>query len=115
MTAPTAFVAGSSTNPHENPPTGAFRRRIPDRLPIAPGERGTAAGTHLWAVTEPDHDAPPIILTQDEAGALLQIPPRTLEDWRLTGYGPPWRKIGRHVRYERADVIAWFRSQPDHA
>jgi excisionase family DNA binding protein len=48
------------------------------------------------------------ILTPLEVAELLQIPVRTLEEWRLRKYGPPYRKLGRHVRYEINAVMAWF-------
>lgn len=44
----------------------------------------------------------------DVAEQLLQVSPRTLEDWRLTRSGPLFRKMGRHVRYELGSVMAWF-------
>jgi excisionase family DNA binding protein len=46
-------------------------------------------------------------LTQHEVAELLSLPERTLEDWRLTHTGPPYFKLGRHVRYEVQDVLAW--------
>lgn len=39
-------------------------------------------------------------LTQHELAELLQLPERTLEGWRLTHAGPPYMKLGRHVRYD---------------
>jgi hypothetical protein len=40
----------------------------------------------------------PVFLTQSEVAELLRLPVRTVEDWRLTRLGPPWVKLGRHVR-----------------
>jgi hypothetical protein len=40
----------------------------------------------------------PAFLTQAEVAVLLGVPERTLEGWRLTRSGPPWLKLGRHVR-----------------
>ena len=45
--------------------------------------------------------------TQAEIAEMLHVPERTLEDWRLTHHGPPYLKLGRHVRYDPADVYAW--------
>jgi excisionase family DNA binding protein len=53
----------------------------------------------------------PTFLTQRELADLLRLPERTLEDWRLTRHGPPYLKLGRHVRYDLADVVAWARGQ----
>jgi excisionase family DNA binding protein len=49
----------------------------------------------------------PTFLTQRELAELLRLPERTLEDWRLTNTGPPYLKLGRHVRYDVQDVLAW--------
>ena len=46
-------------------------------------------------------------LTQHELAELLRLPERTLEDWRLTHTGPPYLKLGRHVRYDVQDVLSW--------
>ncbi|WP_346231570.1 helix-turn-helix domain-containing protein [Parafrigoribacterium mesophilum] len=64
-----------------------------------------------------ENTAPPLprILTQNEVGKLLQISPRTLEDWRLTKSGPPYRKLGKHVRYELDAVMRWFEALETHA
>jgi predicted DNA-binding transcriptional regulator AlpA len=35
----------------------------------------------------------------------------TWEKKRLTGDGPPYLKIGRHVRYRPSDVEAWLAKQ----
>ena len=48
------------------------------------------------------------ILTPGQTAALLQVSPRTVEEWRRTKTGPPWRRMGRHVRYLRREVLAWF-------
>lgn len=41
----------------------------------------------------------------------LDIPVRTLGQWRYHGNGPPYVKVGRHVRYRREDVEAWLDDQ----
>jgi excisionase family DNA binding protein len=53
-----------------------------------------------------DEDAQ--IMTGQQVAELLQVSPRTLEEWRQTRTGPPWRRMGRHVRYLRREVLAWF-------
>jgi len=35
------------------------------------------------------------------------VPVMTVYGWNKTGDGPKRMKIGRHVRYRLADVIAW--------
>jgi len=49
----------------------------------------------------------PILMTTAEAAAFLSVSCRTLEDWRLRGGGPRFRKMGRLVRYHTADLIAF--------
>ena len=46
----------------------------------------------------------------DKAAAdLLDVTPGTLSVWRSTGrYNLPFVKIGRKVRYRRADLLAWL-------
>jgi hypothetical protein len=51
----------------------------------------------------------PAFLTQGEVSVLLGVPERTLEGWRLTKFGPPWLKFGRHVQFDRDDVLTWAR------
>lgn len=49
------------------------------------------------------------LLTDREVSALLGISTVTLCNWRATGKGPRYRKIGqRAVRYLRADVEAFI-------
>jgi hypothetical protein len=43
-------------------------------------------------------------LTTAQAAAYLGISPRTLEDWRLTGFGPAFIKMGRRVLYRLHDL-----------
>ncbi|WP_241978942.1 MULTISPECIES: helix-turn-helix domain-containing protein [unclassified Cryobacterium] len=46
-------------------------------------------------------------MTGQQVAYLLQVSPRTLEEWRQTRTGPPYRGMGRHVRYMRREVLAW--------
>ena len=32
---------------------------------------------------------------------------RTIQKWRVTGYGPEFFKSGRSVRYRRRDLMEW--------
>ncbi|GAA2368105.1 hypothetical protein GCM10010170_067870 [Dactylosporangium salmoneum] len=50
-------------------------------------------------------------LSIDEVAALLRVPKGTLYQWRSRRKGPKARKVGRHLRYDPADVQAWFRDQ----
>lgn len=55
--------------------------------------------------------APPDFKTQAEIAEIVKVPERTLEDWRLNHLGPPYMKLGRHVRYDLLEVVAWAREQ----
>lgn len=49
------------------------------------------------------------LLTTEQAAAFLGLSPRTLEDWRLRGGGPVFRKLGsRLVRYSPSDLTAFI-------
>jgi hypothetical protein len=54
------------------------------------------------------------IMTGQQVADLLQVSPRTLEEWRQTCTGPPWRRMGRHVRYLRREVLGWFEGLDSH-
>lgn len=47
------------------------------------------------------------IMTAEEVAEYLRIPLQTLYQWRYLGRGPKSSKLGRHLRYRRADVDAW--------
>ncbi|WP_129640821.1 MULTISPECIES: helix-turn-helix transcriptional regulator [Steroidobacteraceae] len=46
-------------------------------------------------------------LSCEQAGAHLNLSPRTLEKLRTVGGGPRFRKLGRRVLYKLADLDAW--------
>ena len=48
--------------------------------------------------------------TPQELGAFLGMSEKTLKHWRLTGYGPGWTRLGKHVRYDPAVVREWLSS-----
>jgi excisionase family DNA binding protein len=54
---------------------------------------------------------PPVreeILTTEEVCALLKIKEATLYRYTSLGNGPPFYKIGKHNRWKRGEVMAWF-------
>jgi excisionase family DNA binding protein len=53
--------------------------------------------TRLWSV----HDV----------SEYLDIPVGTLYQWRHRRTGPPASKVGRHLRYDPADVRDWLKGQ----
>lgn len=53
------------------------------------------------------------LLTSQEVADYLGVPVQTLYGWRMKGTGPRGIKIGKHVRYRRADVETWLEQQAD--
>ena len=47
-------------------------------------------------------------LTTEQLAELLQVPTQTVRAWRHYGTGPKGVRLGRHVRYRRADVDRWI-------
>ncbi len=48
------------------------------------------------------------LLTLEDVAGYLQVPVKTLYDWRHRGVGPRGLRVGRYVRYRQADVDAWL-------
>lgn len=53
----------------------------------------------------------PSILCERDAAAYLQISPRTLQAWRVSGRGPAYLKLGASVRYSREALTRWLDAQ----
>ncbi len=51
------------------------------------------------------------LMSPDDLAAFLGIPVKTVYVWRGRGQGPPGFRVGRHVRYDPADVRAWVDQQ----
>jgi DNA-binding transcriptional regulator YiaG len=51
------------------------------------------------------------LLTPIELAVRLRVSDYTLRNWRLRGYGPPWAKIGKAIRYRLEDVRAWEKNR----
>lgn len=48
------------------------------------------------------------LLTPFEVATTLQVPEKTLIQWRYAGTGPAFLKIGRYVRYDKSEVARWL-------
>ena len=46
--------------------------------------------------------------TIDDVSRYLRIPVETLYQWRRKKLGPPACKMGKHLRYDPAEVRRWF-------
>jgi hypothetical protein len=51
-------------------------------------------------------------LSEVEVEASYGIPHRTLQNWRVLGRGPLYRKFGKAVKYDVADLEAWIQALP---
>lgn len=46
-------------------------------------------------------------LTPEALSEMLGVPKATVYKWNHSGTGPRFIRVGKHVRYRRADVDAW--------
>jgi excisionase family DNA binding protein len=61
------------------------------------------------------HSIPESLWEIDQVASYLRVPKETLYTWRKRHYGPPAARVGRHLRYDPADVRHWFRAQQEAA
>lgn len=76
------------------------------RLPSVPGDTTRTAEPDLNLIGE--HA---VRWTVNDVASFLRVSVKTVYKWRLTGEGPIGARIGKHLRYDPADVVAWFDSQ----
>jgi excisionase family DNA binding protein len=48
------------------------------------------------------------LLSVKDLSRVLQVPVSTIYQWRHRGEGPPPIRVGRHLRFDPADVSAWI-------
>ena len=65
---------------------------------------------YLWSMDSIDSSWTGLerLLSTAELAAFLGIPVTTVYDWRTRGCGPAAFKIGKHLRFKTADVLAWL-------
>jgi predicted DNA-binding transcriptional regulator AlpA len=52
---------------------------------------------------------PQQLYTEEEVAKILHISSRTLQAWRLKGFGPPFVKMGsKSIRYKSCDLVAYI-------
>ncbi|ABV92142.1 hypothetical protein Dshi_0393 [Dinoroseobacter shibae DFL 12 = DSM 16493] len=49
----------------------------------------------------------PAFLDEVAVADMLCQSVRTIQKWRVTGYGPAFYKLGRSVRYRQDEVLGW--------
>ena len=76
--------------------------------------RGGAVGpAHLSGMKttlQPAGGLVPLMSIEDLA-EFLGVPVATIYDWRVDGKGPCGVRVGRHVKFTQADVLAWIDAQ----
>ncbi len=70
------------------------------------GELQSRLQRHEGPATKPRRMATPA-----EVADYLQVPVKTLYQWRYRGDGPRAFRVGRHLRYRWEDVEAWLASR----
>lgn len=53
------------------------------------------------------------LLSPQQVADYLGVPVATVYRWRYEGTGPRGMKVGKHVRYRRAEVEAWLDARTD--
>ncbi|WP_380167888.1 helix-turn-helix transcriptional regulator [Jannaschia sp. R86511] len=61
--------------------------------PVRPGASTPKDVGDLWTI--------------NEVASYLGVPKQTVYCWRTTGYGPHGFRVGKHLRWRAATVIAW--------
>ena len=51
------------------------------------------------------------LLTVDDLADYLGVPVATIYAWRYRRQGPPGFRVGRHLRFRRADAEQWIAEQ----
>jgi predicted DNA-binding transcriptional regulator AlpA len=54
-----------------------------------------------------DNNANERWLSRQELADHYGLPTKTLAQWASKGAGPPYARMGRHVRYRLSDLIEW--------
>jgi predicted DNA-binding transcriptional regulator AlpA len=52
-------------------------------------------------------------LSRQDLADRYGLPVKTLAQWASKGTGPPYARMGRHVRYRLSDVTAWESARLD--
>ncbi len=51
-------------------------------------------------------------INDQQLASQLGLQPATLRKWRITGFGPKFRRFGRAVRYSENDINLWLATTP---
>ena len=67
----------------------------------------TAQNTKTNDICAPTSDYLDGFIDEAKAANFLCQSVRTVQKWRVTGFGPKFYKSGRSIRYRRRDLLAW--------
>jgi hypothetical protein len=76
--------------------------------------KSSAASPAVAGGSAPQDDAAqpaPQFVSEHVIERVLGVPVKTLRNWRVSGRGPPFSKLGATVRYELATAIRWARER----
>lgn len=65
---------------------------------------------HNHTATEPNQPASDYLdgfIDETQAADFLCQSVRTIQKWRVTGFGPTFFKSGRSIRYSRRELLGW--------
>lgn len=75
---------------------------------VGNAQRGTRGGTPTLPEKRPTE---PMLYEElwdiTAVANYLGVPKQTIYKWRRTGYGPAGFRVGKHLRWHAATVIAW--------
>jgi predicted DNA-binding transcriptional regulator AlpA len=87
----------------------------PNRTGGQPTTKITLISTRSKAkASQPSTTRPEIserLWTIQDASQFLNVPVNTLYQWRVTGDGPRAFKLGKHLRYDPADIRSWLETR----
>lgn len=81
---------------------------------MASNANTTAAAPRVFGPRRPSNTGPSPRLVDaqelwdiDDVATYLGVTKQTIYSWRTTGYGPAGFRVGKHLRWRAATVIAW--------
>ena len=56
-----------------------------------------------------------LLISPEQAAAMLGIARQTLAKWRWAGFGPPFVKVGRKIAYPQRELDKWVAERTYHS
>lgn len=93
------------------PDTETAVQQLVDSAPRLSAEQRERLRDVLFGGREPSTSLLDSLIHPDTLAKLLGTKRRTVDEWRITGKGPAYIRVGKSVRYAPEAVDAWLRSQ----